>query len=106
MEKNNIPLHDLQAIYSKLINIETAMLSSKTVLTFDEVTSYTGLSKSYLYKLTSAGLIPHSKPNGKNIYFDKATVDAWLLRNNIKTKEEQEAEAVSYVTLKKKGGRS
>jgi len=101
MNKITIPLQELQAIHRKLDDIGIAMLSNKTVLTFDEVASYTGLSKSYLYKLTSAGLIPHSKPNGKNIYFDKAGIDTWLLRNEVKTNDSLEAEAVNYVTLKK-----
>ena len=28
-------------------------------------------SRSYLYKLTASGNIPHSKPNGKMIFFEK-----------------------------------
>lgn len=105
MDNTIVPLQDLQEIYCKLKNIESAMLSSKTVLTFDEVVSYTGLSKSYLYKLTSTGMIPHSKPNGKNIYFDKAGIDTWLLRNEVKTHNTIEKEAINFVT-NKKGGRA
>ncbi len=97
---------DIEQIDLRLLHIEQLLLCNKTVLTFDEVALYSGLSRSYLYKLTSAGLIPHSKPNGKNIYFEKAIVDTWLLRNKVKTHEEHEAAAVNYVTLKKKGGRS
>ncbi len=106
MNRKSITLQDLQAIHSKLDNIQSAMLSGKTVLTFDDVVCYTGFSKSYLYKLTSGGIIPHSKPNGKNIYFDKMSIDIWLLSNRVKTNVEIEAEATNYVTLKNKGGRS
>ena len=99
MDKKNNALQELQVINSRLINIEQALLSVKTVLTLDEVAVYTGLSKSYLYKLTSTGQIPHSKPNGKNVYFDKLTIDSWLMRNQVKTSEEIEVEAATYVTL-------
>ena len=66
-------------IESRLSIIEKNMLiGTKEVLTFDEAAIYTGLSKSYLYKLTSGGAIPHYKPNGKMCYFNKAEVAAWL----------------------------
>lgn len=89
----------------RLRNIESLLLSQKTVLTFDEVAQYTGLSKSYLYKLTSAAGIPHFKPQGKHIYFNKAEVDQWLQRNPSKplNKEELEERASTYVTLKNMG---
>jgi len=96
-----VNLQDLQAIHSKLDNIQSALLSGKTILTFDEVVTYTGLSKSYLYKLTSGGIIPHSKPNGKNLYFDKASIDTWLMRGQVKTAAEIDTEATRYVTLQK-----
>jgi len=102
MDKETIiSQQELQAIHSKLDNIQSALLSGKTILTFDEVVTYTGLSKSYLYKLTSGGIIPHSKPNGKNLYFDKASIDTWLMRGQVKTVAEIDAEATSYVTLQK-----
>ena len=85
--------------------IESLLLSQKTVLTFEEVAQYTGLSKSYLYKLTSTAGIPHFKPQGKHIYFNKIEVDQWLQRNHIKplNEEELEEKASTYVTLKNLG---
>ncbi len=88
----------------RLQHIEKLLLCNKTVLTFNEAAEYTGLSKSYLYKLTSASLIPHSKPNGKQVYFSKAELDTWLLRNSVKTNEETNAAATNYVITKKIGG--
>lgn len=77
----------------------------KATLTFEEASVYSGISKSYLYKLTSAGSIPHYKPEGKTIYFDRLELDAWLKRNRVKTNEELEQEASAYVlTGSKKGG--
>jgi len=34
-----------------------------------------------MYKLTCAGKIPHSKPRGKLIYFEKKQLNSWLLGN-------------------------
>ena len=93
-------MDSLQQIEQKLTNIENRLVASKEVLTFDETANFTGFSKSYLYKLTSAGLIPHSKPLGKNLFFDRAQVQAWLLSKPIKTSAEINTQAANYVTLK------
>ena len=73
-------------ILEKLTTIEN-LLKGQTdkPLTFEEAADYLGLSKSYLYKLTSANKIPHYKPQGKRVYFAKVELDTWLLRNPIKT---------------------
>lgn len=84
----------------RLERIEKLLLSSKTVLNITEACRYTGLSQSYLYKLTSLGLIPFSKPNGKMIYFSKSKLDNWLLQNDHKSKSEIEAEAIKYSSRK------
>ena len=91
---NNIELNE------KLNNIERLLLGSKKVLTFDEACDYTGISRSYLYKLTAAGKIPHSKPNGKLIYFDIDRLNKWLLRNDRKSTYETNDQAVEYILRK------
>lgn len=93
-------MDSLQTIEQKLTNIENSLAASKEVLTIDETASFTGFSKSYLYKLTSAGIIPHSKPLGKHIYFDRVKVQEWLLGKPIKTSQEISQQAANYVTLK------
>lgn len=77
-------------------------LQNKTVLNIDEVSQFTGLSKLYLYKLTSKNEIPHSKPNGKNVFFNKSEIENWLLRNRQATNEELEEEAINYSVNKLK----
>lgn len=94
-------MQNLQSIDERLSNIETLLLSQKTVLNFDEVAVYTGLSKSHLYKLTSTGGIPCYKPQGKHIYFSKEEIDKWLLTNKKKSNAEIDSEATTFVTLKK-----
>ncbi len=81
--------------------LEKLLLSNKTVLTFEEACEYTGIKPSYMYKLTSSANIPHSKPNGKVIFFDKRKLDNWLLQNNRKSSVELEKEALSYAFRKK-----
>lgn len=94
-------MENLQRIDDRLRNIETLLLSQKTVLNFDEVVAYTGLSKSYLYKLTSSGGIPCFKPQGKHIYFNKQEIDQWLMQNRKATNAELDCQAATFVTLEK-----
>lgn len=69
---------------SKRINqIESRLGQGKVNLTLKEAAVYTGLSESQLYLLTSKQAIPHSKPMGKVIFFNKKEVDTWLRRNKI-----------------------
>jgi excisionase family DNA binding protein len=72
---NNLELED------RLLRIEQRLGTTKEVLTFDEACLYSGISRSYMYKLTSKELIPHSKPRGKFIYFERSKLNAWLLGN-------------------------
>lgn len=90
----------MKSIDDRLRNIESLLLSQKTVLNLNEVAEYTGLSKSYLYKLTCSGGIPCYKPQGKHLYFNKSEIDQWLLQNRKATTRELENKAATYVTLK------
>jgi len=94
----------LQRIDERQKKIEILLLSQKTVLNFDEVAEYTGLSKSHLYKLTSTGGIPCYKPQGKHIFFNKKEIDQWLMQNKKLTNDEIESLSATYLTLRN-GGR-
>lgn len=76
--------------------------TNKTVLTIDDTAEYTGLSRSYLYKLTAKGEIPFSKPRGKLIYFSKEKLDQWLLSNQRKSTQEIKKEALEYTFRRKR----
>lgn len=82
------------------------LLSAKNVLCFNDVALLTGLSKSYLYKLTCGHQIPHYKPNGKQIYFDRAELESWMKQNRIQTTDETESIAVNYMVTGKMNGRA
>ena len=94
-------MENYKLLDERLRNIESLLLSQKSVLNFNEVAVYTGLSKSYLYKLTSTGGIPCYEPQGKHIYFNKTELDDWLLQNRKVTTQEIEERAINYITINK-----
>lgn len=94
-----------KSIEMRVAELEKQVFLTKNVLSFEEASRFLNLSKSYLYKLTSGNLIPHYKPQGKMLYFEREELEAWLCRNPIKTRAQIEAEAQQYVlgrTSKKK----
>lgn len=93
---------DTIQLAEKLDRIEKLLLGSKKVLNLEEAAEYTGISRSYLYKLTSRGIIPHSKPNGKMIFLSKEKLDDWLLTNRRKSSLDISREANSYILQHKK----
>ncbi len=77
--------------------MEYSLLSAKNVLTLDDTALLTGLSKSFLYKLTCTHQIPYYKPNGKQIYFDRKEIEAWMKRNRHQTTDEAESIALAHI---------
>lgn len=86
----------LEKIEKKLERIENLLVGHKDMMTLEEVCSYVGIAKSYMYKLTSSLEIPHYKPHGKKIYFLKSELHEWLQKNRIETKLELEDLANKY----------
>ena len=85
------------SIEKRVAELENLVFLSKNVLSFDEASKFLNLSKSYLYKLTSGNLIPHYKPQGKMLFFERADLEAWLRQNPIKTQAQIEQEAQKYI---------
>ncbi len=71
-------------------------MNDKDIISFNEALELTGYSRGYLYRLISRRSIPHYKPNGGRVYFDRDELVAWLKRNRVATAEELEAQAQSY----------
>lgn len=87
-----------EEILLRLENIERmTTLAAKNVFTFEEAAFITGLQKSHLYRLTSQHEIPHYKPNGKMLYFDRKELEEWMKRNRVQTRAEAEQQAINYV---------
>ncbi len=98
---------ELQELKICLKRIENyTLLAAKNVLTLEDVTLLTGLSKSYIYKLTCTKQIPYYRPNGKQIYFDRAEIQTWMKQNRVTTESEVEQKAVNYIStgIMQKGG--
>lgn len=70
----------------------------KKVLNINEACEYLGFKKSYLYKLTSAKIIPHSKPNNKTIFFEREKLQQWMLSNPSSSFSDKRIMANTYVT--------
>jgi len=98
----------MENIEERLTKVENAVLmaglATKGVLNFDEAVAYSGLSPSYLYKLTSLQKVPHSKPSGKLLYFSRLELETWLLQNHVSTTDEISGRALNYCMTNKKGG--
>tara|TARA_R110002012_G_scaffold279098_1_gene466999 strand:+ start:974 stop:1270 length:297 start_codon:yes stop_codon:yes gene_type:complete len=63
-----------------LLDIRDQLYLNKTVFNVDDLSRYTGLSKSKIYKLTSLDLIPTgSNKNIRQKFFNKEDIDRWLL---------------------------
>lgn len=77
---------DLDEIIASVV--DKTLFCTKEVLTAEETARYMGISKSYLYKLTMRGEIPHYKPMGKMCYFNRAELEQWLQRNRCATTTE------------------
>lgn len=74
--------------------------TGKLMLNLDEAAAFIGLSKSYLYKLTSARKIPHSKPLGKLVYFNRVELEEWMQQNKVATMSEIDRRAQNYCIQK------
>jgi len=92
-------------VLSKLQEIMIyTLLSAKKALTMDDASLLTGLSKSHLYKECFKKSIPHWKSSGgKLTYFDKDELTAWMLKHRVKTVDEVEQAAATYVATGKRG---
>ncbi len=91
-------------IIKKLDSIEKMLTEQnmlrKDVLTFNEAAVYLDVSHSHLYKMTSTGVIPSYKPNGKKLYFNRKELDEWLLTNKQLSQDEIQQQAADYIIKK------
>ena len=83
LERKIDEVEKIQAIEGSIEQLKEQMWTVKEVLTTTEASVYLGVSESYIYKLTSSKLIPHYKPNGKLVYFNRKELCEWALRNRV-----------------------
>lgn len=115
--RNKNPSKPIKRKYSyndavvRILNIAPADISlplikgnqmSKPIMNIRQLHDHTGMSISYIYKLTSRGLIPHYKPGGKLIYFVQEEMDKWLLSKKIFSDDETKSETDKFLSTTKK----
>ena len=97
----NAKIVTLQTVIDSLDILTKAVLSNKQTLNLEEAAAFTGLATSYLYKLTSTQEIPHYKPRGKMLYFDRSELETWLRQGRVKSTAEIDQEASAIVAKSK-----
>ena len=87
MQIKELKTVDPDVIKERLKSLEDAIYTTKEILNMKDVCQYLDISQSLLYKLTCTGEIPHFKPRGKMIFFEKKELIAWIQRNKINDQE-------------------
>ena len=87
MQIKELKTVDPDVIKERLKSLQDAIYTTKEILNMKDVCQYLDISQSLLYKLTCTGEIPHFKPRGKMIFFEKKELIAWIKRNKINDQE-------------------
>jgi DNA-binding transcriptional regulator GbsR (MarR family) len=75
-------MEEQQNVVAILNEIKGLLSYNKKTMNVDDLVAYTGLSKSKIYKLTQLKLIPMGNNRYiRQIFFDKDTIDKWLMGN-------------------------
>lgn len=51
---------------------------ANTLMSLDEAAVYTGYAKSYLYRLTSSGVLPCYRPTKRRVFVDRYELEKWI----------------------------
>ena len=87
MQVKELTTVEPEVINERLKSIEETLYSTKDILNMKEVCQYLDISQSLLYKLTCSGEIPHFKPRGKMIFFEKKELIEWIKKGNLLSSE-------------------
>jgi len=71
------------------------------IMNIEQLASFIGCSKYTVYGYTSSRSIPHFKKN-KRLFFRRTDIVKWITDAKVKTREEIEQEAITYLTTKHK----
>ena len=87
MQVKELTIVEPEVINERLKSIEETLYTTKDILNMKEVCQYLDISQSLLYKLTCSGEIPHFKPRGKMIFFEKKELIEWIKKSNFLSSE-------------------
>lgn len=85
----------IQSIENSIRQLKNHLWVAKEVLSSSEACDYLEISESHLYRLTSSKQIPHYKPNGKMIFFNRKELCEWVMRNPAQMTDVQQSKKVS-----------
>lgn len=87
MQVKELTTVEPEVINERLKSIDETLYTTKDILNMKEVCQYLDISQSLLYKLTCSGEIPHFKPRGKMIFFEKKELIEWIKKSNLLSSE-------------------
>lgn len=87
MQVKELTTVEPEVINERLKSIEETLYTTKDILNMKGVCQYLDISQSLLYKLTCSGEIPHFKPRGKMIFFEKKELIEWIKKGNLLSSE-------------------
>lgn len=87
MQVKELTTVEPEVINERLKSIEETLYTTKDILNMKEDCQYLDISQSLLYKLTCSGEIPHFKPRGKMIFFEKKELIEWIKKSNLLSSE-------------------
>ncbi|UYW01824.1 helix-turn-helix domain-containing protein [Flavobacterium agricola] len=95
-------MENAKLILEKLDYLEELILNNKKqILSVADLEKYTGFKKSSIYQLVHYNKIPYSKPNGKQLFFQKSEIDDWLTKNKSLSNDQIQENALKYALRKK-----
>lgn len=89
-------------IEQRLDRIETLLRGNITeVMNVKEVAAFLKLSESRIRHMVAGKEIPHYRNSKGQVSFKKSEIEAWRLGERVKTNEELEIQAATYMALKR-----
>ncbi len=77
--------------------IKLRNLYRKRLLTIEQASIVSGVSKSYIQKLVASRKLSHSKPTGKLIFIHRKDLEDFLSQNYIASNDEVESNVSDYL---------
>ncbi len=88
-----VTVQEADSLYKEISSLKSLIRESNSeYIGVEETAKLLGFKKSYLYQLIHKNLIPHYKPNGKKVLFDKFELKEWISKSRVKTVNEIEGE--------------
>lgn len=79
--------------------LEISKHNAKNVLDADDVAMMLGVTRPYVYRLTSKKLIPHYKSEIGKVTFKRVEIEEWLTRYKVETKDESKGKAAKLLVV-------